>query len=121
MTWWEWLLVGIGGYIVVGLTIAGIEAYREGRTDSQSDGADQSHYTGEDEIFLFAFLWPVFICFDWIPTMYGKIYSRGKSSTARKLARQSKRNARKEFKALCKREGWPFRKMWQHQKAKTQT
>lgn len=116
MTWWEWLLVSIGGYIGVGLCIAGIEAYREGRRDGRTDVAEQLHYDSEEEIVLFAFFWPVFICIDWIPDVYKQVYRFGKSSTARKLARRSRRNQRREFKKLCKKEGWPFRKMWQQQK-----
>lgn len=110
LSWWEWTLVLIGGYFVIGFFAAGIEAFRAGSHDAKQDGAEQSSYD-DSYLALEIGLWPIMVISDWMPMLYGRIYKFAKNRDQRRVARLGKKNQQRALKDLCKKNGWDYKRV----------
>jgi hypothetical protein len=109
------ILTGVGIYLGIGfatmLAFSFFDGARGNKTDIDTVGA--------------LLFWPLLLVSELLPPVWRapttlmKITNKaGLKVNKRRMARKHYRAQRKDFKALCKREGWPFHKMWRAQRNK---
>lgn len=102
------ILIGVGIYLAIGFGSIVIFAFYDGlkgkRTDVDTVGA--------------LLFWPLFLLAEIVPMAWRTPSAIMEWVNKRGLDVYKHRRQRNEFKALCKKEGWPFRKMWKGQKEK---
>lgn len=107
MAWWEWLLISIGGWLLIGFACSILFTYTSGR--ARGSVPDTSDCVSA------ALLWPAYLVVDFgvdaVILLYRWTYRRGESARDRKLLRQEKRDTRGQLIELFTAEGWDLRKI----------
>lgn len=106
MSWWQWLLVSIGGYLLAGFATACAASYIDGR---------QGRNFNPTESALNTLLWPIPVIAGtvilgpaWIVVWFN---GRGGTWSERRTKRASRSEFQKEWEDLCEREGWDPKKV----------